>query len=376
MAGTALVATFLGTAVLIVLQGGPGAPHLAIASAGPIRLSYGAPWRASQSGPPGADAVAQPVLLRRDSVLLAVGSLIASSPIPGGQPPWLIARFRRPELSVKATFDGHPATRYTWRVNDRRLVALVVPTTTSDLAILCAAPNSHRAAIGQCLTQARLTRVTGVVFIAPGVNPQSAARVDGALRTIAAATRRADRVTGSPQRRATVFRAIVDRERYETAIIAATPTLDRNHAMMTALVSALRRETDGFTALSRASARSDRTEYAETATRLSGTGRALQQAAARLASAGFAPPRIGSLTVASFPPAAHQVQGVATPLVTVSASGTQVSTPSNPARAVPSAPIVTATPPQTGSTPTSGSGATHVTSGSTAGNTHVTSGSL
>ena len=107
-------------AVVVVIVAGvvalnPGRSHAArntfTASAPPFKITYHTRWRpvAGHFAPiPGG------VRLVSGDATLTAGELVTSAPIPGGPPPALMTRHRRPDVSVNAQVAGRDGRAYTW----------------------------------------------------------------------------------------------------------------------------------------------------------------------------------------------------------------------------------------------------------------------
>lgn len=164
-----LLAGALGSGARAPRHPAPGARG-GTATSGPIRLRYGSPWRLAAAGSSaGSFAIAGPLGLRSGAASLIAGPLIRSAPVPGGAPPQLVARLGEPATEGAIELGAHPARRYTWPLSGGRLLAaMVVPTTTADLALLCEAPAAVPAAMRPCLALAGTARLSSVHAIAPG----------------------------------------------------------------------------------------------------------------------------------------------------------------------------------------------------------------
>jgi putative drug exporter of the RND superfamily len=319
--GAAALIGGLGAGVIASAK--PSGRQPASARSGPITLAYAAPWRETAATAPGSFALAAaspgspssaPVLLGSGRASLAAGRLAASAPIPGGPPPALGRRYGRPVGSATIELDGLRVRRYTWRLHDDRvLVARIVPTSGSDLAVLCSAADGDRAALQSCAGIAAGARVSGVAPMPPGADALVAAGLADALGPLAAVRARLGALSaaeGAGLARAATRTAQL--ERGAVAVLAELPLPGRNRAAVQALEAELRSEAAGLGAIASAVGR-DPGRFAEDRERVILASARLGAAVRALLAEGFKVAPLDTLGAASAPQPAPAARTPAVP---------------------------------------------------------------
>ncbi len=322
-----------------------------LAATGPLTIRYGRSWRAASSPVTGTFALtesnggAPPLALTSGSATLAAGVLRQSAPVPGEVPPQLTARYGRPLASGATLIAGHAAQRYEWPVTGgSSLVALVLPTTGSDIALICAARGPTEVALSACEAIAGETQVSGAAIIPPGPDGQVAAALSRDLAPVAAALDALHGLGQDSLRARSVLAANVARvEREAESSLAGVTGPARNSDALADLRRALRAEETGFAGLASAAAANNRAAYNDARARALAASRLVSAAEASLAGEGFKLPSLLALTLAAAPlPPPPQTQQ-STPAQTTGSS--IVNQPTGSAQDVPSAPAVPSSPP-------------------------------
>ncbi len=239
-------------ALAISRRGGAGHPLSAVRS-GPLSLKYGSPWRRTSAIAPGSFALAAapagspgsaPVSLGSGRASLAAGRLGTSALVPGGVPPALLGRYGRPASQASIAVGAFRARRYTWQLNHgRTLVARIIPTASSDLAILCSSATADIEAGRSCAGVAAAVAINGVALLPPGPYPQLAAGLLAALKPVHAVRDLLGPLAPAPG--AGLARLATQTANLEQAAatgLAELPLPGRNRPSVTGLEAALRTE--------------------------------------------------------------------------------------------------------------------------------------
>jgi hypothetical protein len=273
---------------------------------GPLSVRYQSPWHSTSVPAIGAFALRAPANLTSGVATLALGTLNESAAVPGGIPPQLAARYGHPAASTVTVVQGHGASLYEWDVpGDRRLLALVIPTGQSDLALLCAGSERASSALASCDGVVSLVSVSGKGLVAPGLDRPMAAAIGHDLAPVSDA--RADLNglrAGSLSSRAAAARAVADAESSALKSLARMTPLERNRAALGTLRNALTSESAAFAAIAKAAGANDAVGYATAREHAIAASKQLSAAARLLVAQGFAPPSLPILTLAP-PPAVH-----------------------------------------------------------------------
>jgi hypothetical protein len=345
----ALVAVVAGA---VAIDGGGTSANRAslIARAGPFAIAYRSPWRSASGAVSGSFAVRggaapsafdraarsgkQPANLVSGQASLAAGQLIASAPVPGGVPPALGGRYGRPLAAVDVQVAGHRGREYTWSSAGRRVIAYVLPTPTSDGAIICQAPNTATALLRACGALAARAHTSRQQILPPGPDRVLARAITGPLKAVKAARSTVRRIRGPlgsrRQTAATISRTEVD----ATGVLAKLAPPPRYREAVAGMTRALSQEAKAFAALARAAGSDQRPAYATAVVHISAASRAVEAATRRLQADQLRAPALGALHLAG-PPRAPQPGAVITapPPSSTSSGGTSGSSasPSPPA---------------------------------------------
>jgi len=324
-------------ALVVALASSGGSPtrRRSTARSGPLTISYEAPWRATSGSSPGSfvlSSAPSPAFLSLVSgqARLAAGVLSHSAPVPGGPPPELVARYGPAIAAAAVPVAGHPARRYGWNRSGEDLVAYVIPTAGSDLAIICAAATSDTAALHTCTSLASAVAISGVQLLPPGPDAKVVAAVDSNLQPVAVARDHLADLGASPlsSRSATAVRVAHVEHGALTALRRLTPP-QRYRQAVTALTDALSSEAAGFASLGSAAHGNHRAAYGLTRTQVVTASRRLRAAAIALINLGFAPPPLRALELPGLPPPPpSKPAGPTTPTATTTPSpGVSTSSP-------------------------------------------------
>jgi hypothetical protein len=260
----AICAAVAGAGVAAAIASNDGSTAgLRAARGGPLTVNYRAPWRVASSDLPGGFAfrstggsqAAAPaaILLRSGSTTLTGGTLAKPALIPAGPPPQLVARYGRPVSDQPAQVAANPGERYAWDHNGQSLVAYVLATAGSDLAIVCAGPHSASSGLSACAGLATGARVSGVPLLPPGPDPKLRASLTSTLTPVARARTSLNGLGGqSMTRLSTLAGSVANSETTAASRLARLAVPARYHALITRLVSAMTREPAAFRALSAA----------------------------------------------------------------------------------------------------------------------------
>ncbi len=327
-----------------------------IASYGPLTIRYPRPWRVAPAGVPGAFAVAHsvanaPIMLTSGVVTLAAGPLARSASVPGGVPPQLVRRYGWPVAST-ARIAGHAARRYEWsRPGGRRVVAFVLPTTGSDLALICAASVLARSLLASCEQLAEAGAVSGVAVLAPGPDAVLATALSHDLAPLGAASGLGSGAL--PARSAAASRLARLAVRASSLLSRLAPPA-RSRPALVALCRALRTEAFALADLGVVAAANDRDAYALGRARTLAAGRSLRVAAQSLVTQGLQPPALTALYVVppapspapSAPADATAERSAAAPASQAAAPASQAAAPAGPpAATAPASSAPTVIPP-------------------------------
>jgi hypothetical protein len=341
------------------------------AAAGPLRLGYQAPWRASRTKTFGTAALQAPAYtVRAPQATASAGELAKSATIPAGVPPQLTASLGAPASTTQVDVAGQAAESYRWTHAGEAITAVVVGADPDDLAIICSVPAGLPA--NSCASLEQSAYFVGGRLLAPGPS----AAISAQLRTAAdEVTSARDDLRGLQASELSARRAraseIEKAEQRGAAELARVKVLPRNAGALARLVAAIRGEAKAFGALATVSqARS----YRAASHRILADSRTLRAAAAAFTQTGMLLPRFGVIRVPALPrlgeQRAHSNQSAAT-TTPAGSSGSQVGatppvTQTPPVQSPPPAATKTVTPPKPTTKPTSTVQATQGTSGGTA----------
>jgi hypothetical protein len=202
-AGVAAVGA--GLAAVLLGAGGAAKARTLTARSGGLSLVYSHPWKPTRAAfgsfalaPAGASAGSRPIELASGGATVTAGALTQSAQIPGGAPPTLVARFGHAAPMSGRLANGLAVARYRWSLADGRSVdAWVIPTVRGDVAVICSATSSMKAALRDCTRMATAARVSGVAPLPLG-RDASLARL---LRQASAAAAANQRVLAGESRR-------------------------------------------------------------------------------------------------------------------------------------------------------------------------------
>ena len=301
-----LAAAALGGLVAVgISRGGSGGHRLSTARSGPLTLSFGSPWRRTAALAPGSFALAAPptkspgaaaVSLGSGRASLAAGRLDTSALVPGAVPPALLARYGPPESQATISVGQFPARRYNWQLhNGRVLVARIIPTAGSDLAILCSSARADVTAGQSCAGVAAAIALNGVAVIPPGPYPQLAAGLAAALKPVAAARNLLGPL--APAQGAVLGKLSTQTaqlERAAAAGLAGLPLPGRNRPSVAGLEAALGTEAARLEEFSGVIAREPE-QFAQTRARVVLSSAQVKAASSALLAQGFGFPPLGQL---------------------------------------------------------------------------------
>lgn len=309
-------------------------------SSGPVTVRYQRPWRDAARPAPSTDALVADMLtgprlvLTSPTAILAAGTLASSAAIPGGVPPQLVARYGQPVSSTTARIAGHTARRYQWTPSGGGLlVAFVVPSTTSDIAFICAANVPAAASLSSCYGLVRAGAVSGVSVLPPGPDAQLSTAIGRDLAPVAAVRNGLKRLgSGSLPARAAAAGSAARIERAALIRLARLGPPARNAPALVMLRSALRIESAALQALATAAAGNQRGPYTTARLDLLAAGTRLTAAAGLLIRQGFAPPPLPALDLPGLPvppsrTVRHTTPPATAPTVASGAAGQTTSTP-------------------------------------------------
>jgi hypothetical protein len=313
----------VAVAGVALVRAGATNAHPTVARSGPIVIRYTDAWRRSDVAPRGRFSLAPPageqgdgtppIMITTGSASLVAGQLAASAAVPGGPPPALVRRYGRPASTVSGAVGGAAARQYVWpSASGMRLVAFVVPTTSSDLALICSASSAATSALHRCVDAVAAAHVSGARLLAPGPDFQLGSALRHALTPLMGALA-ARGLTDTPlPARARSARAAGHTVTGAARAIRTATVPSRYQAAVARLVSALGGEAAAFTAIAGAAARNDRRGYVAAIRQVTITSRGVGAVARALRSIGLTlpilkpvtPPAPPALTPSSPPPAA------------------------------------------------------------------------
>jgi hypothetical protein len=312
----ALLAALAVAAIAAVLAAsGPkhSAPDLGprLAAVGPLTVRYDGGWRAASGPVTGTFAVtasngrAQPLALTSGFATVAAGVLRQSALVPGDVPPQLVSRYGQPVDAGVALIAGHAAGRYEWPLTEgSSLVALVLPTTGSDIALICAAGAPTEVALSACEEIAGETQVSGTAIIPPGPDSHVEAALSRDLAPIAGAVDALHGLAGGTLAARSLIAANVARTaRDAESSLAGVNAPARNGDALADLRRALSAEEAGFAALASDAAGGNRTAYDAARTRVVAAGELVTAAEASLTREGFKLPPLLTPPLAAAPAA-------------------------------------------------------------------------
>ena len=273
---------------------------------GVLTVRYVAPWHPSAAPVSGAGRIAagvldaHPAVLADAGVTALAGPLRQSDAVPGGAPPELVSEFGMPASARTSTVAAGLAKRYIWNLpGHESLAAFVLPTETSDLAILCVA-GSADLATSSCETVAREADVArAATIVPPGANPALQASLARALRPIAKARLwLAGKMDHEPIRgRAAPLARVSGVEQAAGAKLSNLRVAPRSDAAVAGLTAALGTEASALDQLA-AAARSNRTDrYNVAVTRVRAAAGQLESAERALTAEGFSLPSLSVPTL-------------------------------------------------------------------------------
>jgi serine/threonine protein kinase len=361
VAGALGVAVIAGACAAILSGGSTPSAHarLRTVRSGPLALTLGSPWRLFSGSTPVSFAFAgapAPVSLTAGHASVVVaGVLLMPATIPAGAPPELVARDGKPVADTAAQIGGHAGRRYEWNLSNRtQLIAYVLSTASSDLAILCALPAAHTSATTACATLVSTAKVTGTTVLAPGPDADLQSTLSSALGPVARARTSVGGLDATKlQARAGTAANDAKAERRGLAGLKATTPPARYRGAVTALSSALALEASGFSSLADAARANRRKAYTDARAQIMSASRLVSRAATGLATEGFKLPALRALTIPGLPATSRPASSTATTVTppSTSAAGTPAQTQGN-------------SQPTTGSsTPTTSSGSSSSSSG-------------
>jgi hypothetical protein len=349
----AAIAAFFGASALKGSSSDRGHP---LASAGPLTVRYDRSWQAASGAVTGAFAVtgsnaeAAPVALTSGFATVAAGVLRQSAPVPGDVPPQLAARYGRPLDSGAALIAGHAARRYEWTVpGGTSVVVFVLPTTGSDIALICAGSAPTEPALNACEQLADEAQVSGTSIIPPGPDRHIAAALSRDLAPVAVSL---DALHGLGEQsllaRSVVAANVARVEREAQSSLSHVTAPARNSDALSDLRSALSAEESAFAGLASAAASNNSAAYDDARLRAIATSKLLIAAEATMTLEGFKPPSLFALTLdaapaPSPPPPPSLPQHRSEPAPSLGSS--IIATPVGPEQVVPSAPEVHSSPP-------------------------------
>jgi hypothetical protein len=342
----ALVVIVVGAAALD--GGGPSAGHKVFAaSAQPFTITYDGRWRAVKAAVPGVFALSgsslhpgsdhatssdsQPARLVSGDATLAAGVLTTSASIPGGAPPALVGRYGHPFALVDAQIAGRSGREYSWSSAGRRVVAYVLPTPTSDGAIICQAPTSAAAALRACGALAARAHASTDRILIPGPDRGLARAIAGPLKAVKASRSTVGRLRGPLSARRQRAAKVSLTEARAAALLAKIAPPPRYRQAIARLTTALSHEAAAFAALARAARANNRTAYSSAARHVAAASRASATASRRVGVYQLGAPALGVLRLAGPPPAPHPSQAITQPVQSSTTSGATPGPASSPA---------------------------------------------
>jgi hypothetical protein len=322
-----VAAAVVGVALIaVVLVSAPNRPSagqvLNAASSGPLTVRYGRTWHAASGPVPGQFALAAgtgarpAIALASGTVTLAGGVLGQSAAVPGGVPPQLGSRYGGAANATTTQVAGHAARRYDWTLpGARHLVAFVLPTSGSDVALVCAEGVPAADALTACEDLARGAEVSGVTVRPPGPDALFAAVLRGALAPVAEARGRLNGLGGGSLRgRASAASSVAAAERAALSALTGGPTPARDASALAALRGALTEEGAAFAAVAAAASADNRPAYAAARLRAIAASAKLRVAGGLLIGEGFAPPPLPAVYLLP-PPALPKPSAAPAPVV-------------------------------------------------------------
>lgn len=298
-AAAVTVALVAGGIAVTMTGGGARAVPLQTVDAGPLSLRYRAPWRTAPAPTALTGVIAKPAVLADRAATLVAGPVVRSAAIPGALPPALRTRLGHPSATTAITLAGHRAQRYAWRSDSSGpIIAIVLPTTGRDLAVICSAATTTAASA--CVPVIATATVRGTSVLAPGPDTALGATLRAALDPVAAVRARRGLAGPLSARAVTAFK-IARTEQPAAARVAAAEVPARYRALTADLTTALRAEATGFGALATAARSGHRSAYASAASTIQRAGVRLAAARAAAAAAGLPVPEFAPISVPRAP---------------------------------------------------------------------------
>jgi hypothetical protein len=274
--GTVAVA---GVVAALVALSGPGR-LLQTARSGPVSIAYAKPWTAA---PVPATLTSlfsgTAIQLVDNGTDLAGGALSRSAAVPGELPPSLELSFGRPTRTSDAKVARSAGREYQWSTSRRHVAAFVVGLIGGDAAVVC----QGTGALAPCATLAENAGVNQSAVLAPGADAQLAARVRAILAPVVFARRQVDSLSQPTlAARAPVAMRLADADATAAHQLQRISAPARFAISVGALRTALSRESNALSDLSRAARANHRSTYVAAASRAQAASRAVAAASSLL----------------------------------------------------------------------------------------------
>jgi hypothetical protein len=199
--------------------------------------------------------------------------------------------------------------RYEWsRADGADLVAFVIATGGSDVAVTCASP-TLAAAAKSCAAVGPSVRLAGVEVLSPGPDAAVAHALLGDLTPVSSARSRIAGLAASTlSARSDPARRIGKADQEAATSLGQIVAPARNMPAVTNLANALDREASAFLALARSAGNGKRAAYAAARTLVMSSSIRVSAAAKALRADGFALADLGAITLPGLPAVATKVQ--------------------------------------------------------------------
>jgi hypothetical protein len=352
LGGLAIAGLAAGAVVVVLLLAGSSDQNKA--RSGALSLSYRSPWRVTKQSSSAGFALRAPVFLSSGQTTLAFGAVENSASVPGGAPPAMVARYGHAISSSTTRVAKYKAKRYVWDPRGgRTVIALVIPTASVDLSLVCDGSASSRGALGKCEALAAGVTVSGATPVAPGVDQT----LLGSLQSILApVSDQRNRLGGSSSSalpdRAQALSQAASVERTAASKLSGVYA-PRNQKAVANLRTTLSGEAASLQALSQAAARNDASAYESDRTAALSASRKLTESVSALTALGFTPPSFAQLRLAAAP--APPTSTAPTTSSSSTGSSTAPATPSSSTGTSTSSGLSSGGPGSTSGTSTSGS---------------------
>ncbi|MGA2469122.1 MAG: serine/threonine-protein kinase [Solirubrobacteraceae bacterium] len=303
LATAGALAIVVAAAAVVLLSGGVSVFK---ARSGPLTLTYSSPWQATAAVPASAFVFDRSAIrLGRGTEQLAAGVLTRSAAIPAGAPPGLVARFGKPTGTASVRLRRRTARRYEWlRADGKRLVAFVIATASTDVAVTCAGPTLSPAVLRSCSSVAASVRLAGVTVLPPGPDAAVETALRSDLTTVSSARVNLTGLAASTlTARAAPANHIAAVERGAVSSLKRIAPPQRNIAAIDRLASSLSREAAAFSALGRAATSGNDTAYLTARQFVAAASDRVSAAAATLHTDGYQLPTLGPINVPGLPAA-------------------------------------------------------------------------